>query len=109
MVCFPKRNLYTAMIPLHRRDVHLKKYVYTAMRTYCTFHEADRDSRLLSQGYKVGIVEQTETAALKKASDNRNELFTREVTRLYTAATYDPVLLCVSFALNLSLPALWMT
>ena len=44
--------------------------------------------RLLSQGYKVGIVEQTETAALKKISDNRNELFEREVTRLYTAATW---------------------
>ncbi|KAL7283069.1 hypothetical protein ACG7TL_002493 [Trametes sanguinea] len=68
VVCFPKRNLHTAMIPLHRRDVHLKK--------------------LLSQGYKVGIVEQTETAALKKASDTRNELFEREVTHLYTAATY---------------------
>ncbi|KAH9890684.1 muts domain V-domain-containing protein [Cubamyces lactineus] len=68
VVCFPKRNLFTAMIPLHRRDVHLKK--------------------LLSQGYKVGIVEQTETAALKKAGDNRNELFEREVTHLYTAATY---------------------
>ena len=43
--------------------------------------------RLLSQGYKVGIVEQTETAALKKAGDTRNELFEREVTHLYTAAT----------------------
>ncbi|KAI0806964.1 muts domain V-domain-containing protein [Fomes fomentarius] len=68
MVCFPKRNLLTAMIPLHRQDIHLKK--------------------LLSQGYKVGIVEQTETAALKKVSDNRNELFEREVTRMYTAATF---------------------
>ncbi|TBU29038.1 muts domain V-domain-containing protein [Dichomitus squalens] len=68
MVCFPKRNLLTAMIPLHRRDVHLKK--------------------LLSQGYKVGIVQQTETAALKKIGDSRNELFAREVTHLYTAATY---------------------
>ncbi|KAI0637370.1 muts domain V-domain-containing protein [Trametes polyzona] len=68
MVCFPKRNLLTAMIPLHRRDVHMKK--------------------LLSQGYKVGIVEQTETAALKKAGDTRNELFEREVTHLYTAATF---------------------
>lgn len=27
MVCFPKRNFLTAMIPLHRRDVHMKKYV----------------------------------------------------------------------------------
>ena len=44
-------------------------------------------NRLLSQGYKVGIVEQIETAALKKVSDTRNALFEREVTRLYTAAT----------------------
>ncbi|KAI0831758.1 muts domain V-domain-containing protein [Trametes gibbosa] len=68
IVCFPKRNLFTAMIPLHRRDLHMKK--------------------LLSQGYKVGIVEQTETAALKKAGDTRNELFEREVTHMYTAATF---------------------
>ncbi|OBZ75370.1 DNA mismatch repair protein MSH3 [Grifola frondosa] len=68
IVCFLKRNLFTAMIPLHRKHVHLKK--------------------LLSQGYKVGIVEQTETAALKKVGDNRNELFDRELTHLYTAATY---------------------
>ncbi|KAI0747682.1 muts domain V-domain-containing protein [Daedaleopsis nitida] len=68
MVCFPKRNLLTAMIPVHRKDVHLKK--------------------LLSQGYKVGIVEQTETAALKKIGETRNELFEREVTALYTAATF---------------------
>ena len=25
MVCFPKRNLLTAMIPLHRKAVHMKK------------------------------------------------------------------------------------
>ncbi|EIW60757.1 mismatch repair protein MSH3 [Trametes versicolor FP-101664 SS1] len=68
MVCFPKRNFLTAMIPLHRRDVHMKK--------------------LLSHGYKVGIVEQTETAALKKAGETRNELFGREVTHMYTAATF---------------------
>ena len=36
----------------------------------------------------MGIVEQTETAALKKIGDSRNELFAREVTHLYTAATY---------------------
>lgn len=44
--------------------------------------------RLISQGYKVGVVTQTETAALKKAGDNRNAPFTRELTHLYTAATY---------------------
>ncbi|KAH7889258.1 muts domain V-domain-containing protein [Phlebopus sp. FC_14] len=43
---------------------------------------------LLSQGYKVGIVEQIETAALKKASENRNALFERKLTHLYTATTY---------------------
>ena len=43
--------------------------------------------RLLSQGLKVGIVEQTETAALKKVGDNRNDVFERKMTHLYTAAT----------------------
>jgi DNA mismatch repair protein MSH3 len=43
--------------------------------------------RLLSRGYKVGIVEQIETAALKKASDTRNNVFERKLTHLYTAAT----------------------
>ncbi len=44
--------------------------------------------RFLSHGLKVGIVEQTETAALKKASDNRNRVFNRQLTQLYTAATF---------------------
>ena len=43
---------------------------------------------LLSHGYRVGIVSQTETAALKKISDNRNAPFDRKVTHLFTAATY---------------------
>ncbi|KAJ3538219.1 hypothetical protein NM688_g6551 [Phlebia brevispora] len=68
VVCFQKRNFLNAMIPVHRKEVHLKK--------------------LLSQGYKVGIVEQTETAALKKASKNKSGLFARKLTHLYTAATY---------------------
>ncbi|KAI6039948.1 muts domain V-domain-containing protein, partial [Pisolithus marmoratus] len=68
IVAYLRRNLMTAFIPVHRRDLHVKK--------------------LLSQGHKVGIVEQTETAALKKASDNRNTLFERKLTHLYTATTY---------------------
>ncbi|KZT11630.1 uncharacterized protein LAESUDRAFT_734417 [Laetiporus sulphureus 93-53] len=68
MVCFRKRNFMCAFVPAQRKDIYLKK--------------------LLSQGHKVGIVEQTETAALKKAGDNRNELFSRKLTHLYTAATY---------------------
>ncbi|KAI6124838.1 muts domain V-domain-containing protein [Pisolithus croceorrhizus] len=68
IVAYLRRNLMTAFIPVHRRDLHVKK--------------------LLSRGHKVGIVEQTETAALKKASDNRNTLFERKLTYLYTATTY---------------------
>lgn len=44
-------------------------------------------SRLLSLGYKVGVITQTETAALKKIGDNRNAPFARKLTHLFTAAT----------------------
>ena len=36
---------------------------------------------------QVGIIGQTETAALKKASENRNNPFERELVAMYTAAT----------------------
>ncbi|KAL1748072.1 muts domain V-domain-containing protein [Schizophyllum fasciatum] len=68
MVCYNDRNFDVATIPSHRRDIHLKK--------------------LLSQGYRVGICDQTETAALKKVSEQRSAPFKRELTRMYTAATY---------------------
>ncbi|KAK7014986.1 DNA mismatch repair protein MSH3 [Favolaschia claudopus] len=68
MVCFQDRNFLVASIPAHRREIHLKK--------------------LLSQGYRVGIVQQVETAALKKAGDNRNAPFERRLVHLFTAATY---------------------
>ena len=38
-------------------------------------------------GYKVGVVRQTETAALKAAGDNRNTVFERRLTSLFTKAT----------------------
>ncbi|KAJ3987104.1 DNA mismatch repair protein MSH3 [Lentinula detonsa] len=68
MVAFRDRNFLVASIPVERRDVHLKN--------------------LLSHGHRVGIVNQVETAALKKAGDNRNAPFERKLVRLYTAATY---------------------
>lgn len=75
--------MLTASIPVHRRDVHLKKLVFD----YFVLKKALHMVRLLSQGYKVGIVEQVETAALKKASETRNTLFERKLTHLYTATT----------------------
>ena len=44
--------------------------------------------RLVAAGHKVGVVRQIETAALKKAGDNRNAPFTRKLTNLYTKGTY---------------------
>ncbi|ORX33699.1 muts domain V-domain-containing protein [Kockovaella imperatae] len=74
IACFPSRNFYTASVPVHRLHVHVKK--------------------LISLGYKVGVISQLETAALKKVGDNRNAPFTRKLTHLFTAATYveDPSL-----------------
>jgi DNA mismatch repair protein MSH3 len=43
--------------------------------------------RLVQLGYKVGVVRQTETAALKAIGDNRNKPFERKLTNLYTSAT----------------------
>ncbi|KAJ2797615.1 Mismatch repair protein msh3 [Coemansia helicoidea] len=43
--------------------------------------------RLVLAGYKVGIMRQCETAALKAAGDNRNAPFTRQLCEVYTAGT----------------------
>ncbi|GAA5894851.1 hypothetical protein JCM6882_006693 [Rhodosporidiobolus microsporus] len=68
IACFPSQHMLTASIPTHRLDIHVR--------------------RLLNAGYKVGVVRQQETAALKKAGDNRSAPFTRALTALYTSATY---------------------
>ncbi|XP_025077388.1 DNA mismatch repair protein Msh3-like isoform X3 [Pomacea canaliculata] len=65
--CHPNHNFMTASIPVHRLFVHVR--------------------RLVAAGYKVGVVKQTETAALKAAGDNRNAPFTRRLTALYTKST----------------------
>lgn len=58
----------SASIPVHRLSVHAK--------------------RLVTAGHKIGIVRQIETAALKKAGDNRNAPFVRKLTNVYTKGTY---------------------
>ncbi|KAF3315478.1 Mismatch repair protein msh3 [Orbilia oligospora] len=81
IVCIPGRMKFTydpseahldkfasASIPVHRLHVHVK--------------------RLITAGYKVGVVRQLETAALKAAGDNRNAPFVRKLTNLYTKGTY---------------------
>ena len=60
-------SFQTASIPTHRLYVHVR--------------------RLVAKGYKVGVVKQMETAALKAAGDNKSAPFTRELTALYTKST----------------------
>ncbi|KAL7927657.1 muts domain V domain-containing protein [Trichoderma austrokoningii] len=81
IVCIPGKMRYdehpseahldrfaSASIPVHRLPVHAK--------------------RLVAAGHKVGVVRQLETAALKKAGDNRNAPFVRKLTNVYTKGTY---------------------
>ena len=81
IVCIPGKMRYdehiseahlnhfaSASVPVHRLHVHVK--------------------RLVNAGYKVGIVRQKETAALKAAGDNRSAPFVRELTNVYTKGTY---------------------
>ncbi|CAL1278587.1 unnamed protein product [Larinioides sclopetarius] len=43
--------------------------------------------QLVSKGYKVGVIKQAESAALKAAGQNKNELFARKLDALYTKST----------------------
>ncbi|KAL7988930.1 hypothetical protein Chor_007849 [Crotalus horridus] len=66
--CYKNHNFMTASIPTHRLFVHVH--------------------RLVAKGYKVGVVKQMETAALKAIGENKSSLFTRRLTSLYTKATF---------------------
>ena len=67
IMSFPAKNFRNASIPTHRLYVHVR--------------------RLVEAGYKVGVVRQTETAALKKAGDGKSSLFTRSLERVYTKSS----------------------
>ncbi len=65
---FKQRSFYTASIPVHRLEVHV--------------------NRLVVAGYKVGVVRQIETAALKAAGNNKSGPFERKLVEVYTKGTY---------------------
>ncbi|KFP73664.1 DNA mismatch repair protein Msh3, partial [Apaloderma vittatum] len=65
--CHLDHNFMTASIPSHRLFVHVR--------------------RLVAKGYKVGVIKQMETAALKAAGENKSSLFSRKLTALYTKST----------------------
>ncbi|KAI8616884.1 muts domain V-domain-containing protein [Chytriomyces sp. MP71] len=77
IVAYMDKNLRGASIPTHRLNVHV--------------------SKLVSLGYKVGIVRQTETAALKAVGDNKSGPFARTLTNIFTKSTFiDPDMLCAT-------------
>jgi len=61
------KNFMTASIPTHRLRIHV--------------------GRLVAAGYKVGVITQTETAALKAAGSSKSAPFERKMTALYTKST----------------------
>ncbi|KYR02846.1 hypothetical protein DLAC_00314 [Tieghemostelium lacteum] len=65
---YVKKNFLNASIPIQRLSFHLR--------------------RLVMAGYKVGVVEQTETAALKAASTSKSKPFERKLSRVYTSSTF---------------------
>ncbi|XP_074495491.1 DNA mismatch repair protein Msh3 isoform X2 [Sebastes fasciatus] len=67
IMCHLDHNFMTCSIPTHRLFVHVR--------------------RLVSHGHKVGVVKQTETSAIKASGANKNALFTRQLSALYTKST----------------------
>ncbi|XP_029018199.1 DNA mismatch repair protein Msh3 isoform X2 [Betta splendens] len=67
ITCHLDHNFMTCSVPTHRLFVHVR--------------------RLVSHGHKVGVVKQMETSAIKASGANRNALFTRQLSALYTKST----------------------
>ncbi|KAJ1939240.1 Mismatch repair protein msh3, partial [Linderina pennispora] len=67
IMCTTANNFYNASIPTPRLMVHVR--------------------RLVHAGYKVGVMRQVETAALKAIGDNKSAPFTRELAEVFTAGT----------------------
>ncbi|KAJ2822579.1 Mismatch repair protein msh3, partial [Coemansia erecta] len=67
IMCTMANNFYNASVPTPRLMIHVQ--------------------RLVHAGYKVGVLRQVETAALKAVSDNKGAPFTRELSEVFTTGT----------------------
>lgn len=81
IMCIPGKMRFDE----HPSEAHLDKFAGASFPTHRLHVHV---KRLVSAGHKVGVVRQLETAALKKAGDNRNTPFVRKLTNLYTKGTY---------------------
>ena len=80
IACYMSQHFFTAMVPVHRLQVHIKRWAARRQAAH-TREGLTSVHRLVTAGYKVGVVRQKETAALKKVGDNRNAPFTRDLTK----------------------------
>ena len=81
IVCIPGKYRFDE----HPSEAHLDKFASASFPTHRLHVHV---KRLVSAGHKVGIVRQLETAALKAVGNNRNKIFERGLTNLYTKGTY---------------------
>ncbi|TVY92473.1 DNA mismatch repair protein msh3, partial [Lachnellula willkommii] len=81
IVCIPGKFRYDE----HPSEAHLDRFASASIPVPRLSVHA---KRLVQAGYKIGVVRQIETAALKKAGDNRNAPFIRKLTNVYTKGTY---------------------
>ncbi|ODA82959.1 hypothetical protein RJ55_01468 [Drechmeria coniospora] len=81
IVCIPGKMRYDE----HPSEAHLDRFASASIPVH---RLAVHAKRLVAAGHKVGVVRQIETAALKKAGDNRNTPFVRKLTNLYTKGTF---------------------
>lgn len=66
------------------RDAKYPQYAYT---TFLATQLNLNIQRLVNLGYKVGVVQQMETAAVKAQGKNKSAPFERKLTRVYTKGT----------------------
>lgn len=81
IVCIPGKIRYDE----HPSEAHLDRFASASIPVPRLPVHA---KRLVAAGHKVGVIRQIETAALKKAGDNRNAPFVRQLTNVYTKGTY---------------------
>lgn len=88
-------NFMTASIPVFRLHAHVGRLVEKGyfLNHLCSVSlNQSFSSHLFNfysefSGYKVGVVKQIETAALKATSDNKHAPFSRKLEHLFTRAT----------------------
>jgi DNA mismatch repair protein MSH3 len=81
IMCIPGKYRFDE----HSSEAHLDRFA-SASFPIARLHVHVK--RLVTAGHKVGVVQQLETPALKAAGDNKSKPFKRELTNVYTQATY---------------------